>query len=216
MNEEQTKKLIEAAPLLYRDANNKIRGRPFAYYTFECSSGWYNLLMDLSVALEKEIQKQPDLRVVCNIPKYSFKNFIRYLNWIGECIVYLFYFIGKAIYNYIYWPLKKGYKIKLFWSPPYQPRVNGELVDGVIYEAEDIRLRAVQVKSKFASLRYYTDGLETRKIRKLIDQAESKSHTVCELCGNDGRLRDGGWMETLCDPCYISRENNKLMRDVLE
>lgn len=220
MNEEQAKKIIEAAPLLYRGPTDGKNGRSFDAFGFECNSGWYQLLYDLSIALEKEIQKQPDHRIICNIPKYSFKNLIRHIYWIGEYSIYLFIWLCKDIYNYIYWPVARGHILKLFWNPPDRPRVNGEMIqnsmEDYIFEAEDMRLKAVQVKSKYASLRFYTDGIETSKIRKLIDQAEQKSYTVCEVCGNNGKTRPGSWMETLCETCFISRENNKLMSDILE
>lgn len=225
MNEQLTQKLLDAAPLLYREAEDKNSDKSFAHFGFEISDGWFNLLYDLSINLEKLIQKQPDDRIVCAISKYSFRNLIRHIDWIGEYTIYLFIFLCRAIYSYIYHPILKGNitklfpnapEMKLFWNSPERPKVNGELIDGFIYEAYDNRLRAIQVKSKFGGLRFYTDGNKTSKMHELIDKAESKSYTICEQCGEPGKSRSGGWIETLCESCFISRENKKIMRDVIE
>jgi predicted nucleic acid-binding Zn ribbon protein len=57
---------------------------------------------------------------------------------------------------------------------------------------------ASQAKEKFGSLRYYVDNCNEEG-HKLIDEAEEKSATICELCGKSGKLReDLGWVKTLC------------------
>lgn len=58
-----------------------------------------------------------------------------------------------------------------------------------------------QIKSKYASLRFYTT-YGNDEIFKLINEAESKSETICEICGRPGEVRPGGWIMTLCDECY--------------
>ena len=62
----------------------------------------------------------------------------------------------------------------------------------------------VQVKQKFGGLRFYTNW-GTDKIYELINEAEEKSYTVCESCGEVGRVRDGGWISTLCDKCVKNK-----------
>lgn len=60
---------------------------------------------------------------------------------------------------------------------------------------------AVQVKEKFGLVRFYMTT-ETDKMRKLIDEAEEKSSTICECCGKSGSLRtDRYWIKTLCNSC---------------
>lgn len=55
-----------------------------------------------------------------------------------------------------------------------------------------------QVKEKFGGLRFYAGGL-TNEQDNIIHDAEAKSFTICETCGNPGRPRGGGWITTLCD-----------------
>jgi len=59
--------------------------------------------------------------------------------------------------------------------------------------------RAVQVKEKFGELRFYMISA-TDQMRKLIEEAEAKSITICESCGSLGVLRvSHGWYFTACE-----------------
>jgi len=55
-----------------------------------------------------------------------------------------------------------------------------------------------QVKEKFGGLRFYI-GSGNDAIWERIQKAENDSYTICEKCGNPGKLREGGWLKTLCD-----------------
>jgi hypothetical protein len=63
--------------------------------------------------------------------------------------------------------------------------------------------RVTQVKEKFGTLRFYWEGSlspETAtRVEEAIDLAEARSTTTCEVCGEPGVLRAGGWMQTRCD-----------------
>jgi hypothetical protein len=60
-----------------------------------------------------------------------------------------------------------------------------------------------QVKEKFGGLRYYfqfvTAGADHRAGSAIESAVERLSYTICELCGQPGQCRDGGWLQTLCD-----------------
>jgi len=57
---------------------------------------------------------------------------------------------------------------------------------------------ALQVKEKFATLRFYHSGGD-EYIYKLIDEAEAKSADTCEVTGGRGALyRKGYYYKTLC------------------
>ena len=89
---------------------------------------------------------------------------------------------------------------------------------------------ARQVKEKFGSMRFYIstpspepsdnrleaesrgDLLSFRpvasieSIRKLVADAEAKSSTICQGCGQPAEMRnDGGYWRVLCDPCEAKR-----------
>ena len=59
----------------------------------------------------------------------------------------------------------------------------------------------VQVKEKFAGLRFYISH-GTDEIFELIREAEKKSEKTCEKCGKPGVVRvRGGWYKCLCEDC---------------
>lgn len=57
---------------------------------------------------------------------------------------------------------------------------------------------AAQIKEKFGTLRFYYNGGDDF-IDGVVRFAESASCKTCEVCGNPGKLYEGGWMRTLCD-----------------
>jgi len=59
------------------------------------------------------------------------------------------------------------------------------------------QFEVVQVKQKFGGLRFYVHG-SSEAIHELINKAEAESFKTCEVCGNKGRIRPGGWIMTLC------------------
>lgn len=57
-----------------------------------------------------------------------------------------------------------------------------------------------QIKEKLGGLRfyYYTDSPNRDAIRKLVDEYEKKSLSVCEICGKEGSLVETRGLWTLC------------------
>lgn len=60
-------------------------------------------------------------------------------------------------------------------------------------------LRFDCIKEKFGGLRLYTLGGAPEEAWDIIAAAEQESYTTCERCGKPGDMRDGGWIQTLCD-----------------
>jgi hypothetical protein len=65
---------------------------------------------------------------------------------------------------------------------------------------------AVQVKEKFGGLRFYYEGGD-KIVDGMVRMAESWATVTCEVCGNPGTLRKGGWIRTLCDEHADGRES---------
>lgn len=63
--------------------------------------------------------------------------------------------------------------------------------------AENSPVKAVQVKEKYGTLRFYVDGA-TEIMDACIEAAERRSGQTCEVCGERGSIRSGGWIQTLC------------------
>ena len=62
-----------------------------------------------------------------------------------------------------------------------------------------------QIKEKMGGLRFYYDGGD-EYISGLITMAESWADHTCEVCGDPGKHRGGGWIKTLCDTHHEERE----------
>lgn len=60
-----------------------------------------------------------------------------------------------------------------------------------------------QIKEKYGTLRVYWDGALSPEADALVEEAialaEARSAVTCEVCGEEGRLRGGGWMTTRCE-----------------
>ena len=63
------------------------------------------------------------------------------------------------------------------------------------------QIRIVQVKEKYGGLRVYVEGPaeQFNPFNELVDAIEHRSYLICEQCGKPGVLRQGGWVQTLCD-----------------
>jgi hypothetical protein len=75
------------------------------------------------------------------------------------------------------------------------------LVQPLIDHCEKNNIPIAQIKEKFGGLRFYLDtALNTDPIWGMIDEAEQRSLSTCEECGEPGtRKRIGGWLKTVCD-----------------
>lgn len=65
---------------------------------------------------------------------------------------------------------------------------------------------ATQVKEKFGTLNFYTQGA-TDKQFGMIKMVEYLSSTVCERCGANGATTSSstGWLTTLCPKCRADK-----------
>jgi len=91
-----------------------------------------------------------------------------------------------------------------WFSIVYNLSLKLEAIIAAMPEEEQKAYRAVQVKEKFGTLRFYMAG-ETDEMEKLISEAEDASAVTCEYCGAAGTLRTKGWCFTLCDKCDEER-----------
>jgi len=62
------------------------------------------------------------------------------------------------------------------------------------------RFRVTQVKQKYGTLRVYHNGGE--EYEALVEKAEALSAVTCEVCGQQGTMRDDLWVTVRCDSCY--------------
>lgn len=82
-------------------------------------------------------------------------------------------------------------------------RPNRPVVEQVVVE---------QAKEKFGTLRFYYEGGD-EYIKGLVTMAEAMSEVTCEVCGDRGSLRTGGWLKTLCDHHHQEQEAARARRN---
>ena len=73
-----------------------------------------------------------------------------------------------------------------------------DLIETCFNACFEYNVRVSQVKEKYGGLRFYVGGAP-REVHDIIDECERLSYTICEVCGKPGKLREGGWLRTLCD-----------------
>jgi len=68
----------------------------------------------------------------------------------------------------------------------------------------DIEIQVVQVKEKFAGLRFYYDTDSQRdRIDEIVSAAEEKVRDACEICGESAEVRTvNNWQHRYCDTHY--------------
>ena len=77
----------------------------------------------------------------------------------------------------------------------------------------DPNYRVVQIKEKFGTLRFYFDSSLDNLVKDIMNDcvaaAQYASSYTCEYCGSrlTAKLREGGWVKTLCDDCSDKRNN---------
>jgi len=75
-----------------------------------------------------------------------------------------------------------------------------------LYDAMPKRTKVLQVKEKFAGLRFYISSAP-EWYHDLISHYENQSYKICEVCGEKGKVReDLGWILTLCNNHYKERK----------
>lgn len=210
--QEFEERMAKEYPLLYADMYGDPR-QTIMSFGIEVGRGWWKLIEDLSAKLEEkirpiyeEIMAIPDTRCI----QCGRKRQWHWLFYLIYSVKYFFMNRLKAFKAYPKWRkrdkswgkrderLKKSvwktlyytlFKFKWYgackkWSPPYP--------------------KAMQVKEKFGGLRFYMNYY-VEDLEDLISEAESQSYNICEKCGKPGKSREGGWIVTLCDDCYITK-----------
>jgi hypothetical protein len=226
MREDLDKALVEDFPLLYTERSWSMRETCMCW-GFP-GDGWEPLIRELSEKLEPLIEQfvkdNPDTKCSrCDCDKNEHTDD-------GCSVVHKVPYGGSRFYAYtkpelwkdltVRYPGSKKFAVKK-WGRNYRKMIKtkvrmrlnkylltplfekGILVKDLPCSCKGyfaIYPRAVQVKEKFGTLRFYMT-YRTKEMRGLISEAYSKSEVTCEECGAPGKLRNRGWWKTRCDDC---------------
>lgn len=175
MSPELTEKLLKKYPKIFHYVENPIKGPqlPITLFMFECGDGWYNIID----ALCQNIQHSIDWSERAYRIDTEHNNMLEQV-LSGNRKAYDEYFTTSSTDEYFQ-----------LWLKNAKMREVKEPIPQVI---------AVQVKEKFGTLRFYTDG-GNEVTYAMISMAESMSARTCEKCGAPGKLRGKTWLYTACD-----------------
>lgn len=142
---------------------------------FECGDGWYDLIDVLCYKIQSTIDAQNEKR----------EKAIAYNTMLDDCK-----HGDYTLFNEHYSRMSQDYRNNLI----------GDMATQEFKEVNDVypQVVAVQIKEKFAGLRFYVEGA-TEEIYNYISFAESMSYRICEECGSPGKRYTDGWHKTLCE-----------------
>jgi hypothetical protein len=177
MNRELDDKLCAAYPRIFRDRRADMR-TTLMCWGFEHGDGWYNILDNACYLIQNHINHSRKQRA----------STLRYNRALTRAIA------GDTA------GLRAFYTFGLddpSWS---EKRVEADLANPCYRKVPTActQLIAVQVKEKFGTLRFYTEGGDdyTDGVGAM---AEAMSATTCEVCGKLGKLNDEGWIQCRCE-----------------
>jgi len=96
-------------------------------------------------------------------------------------------------------------------TPFAEPHVPSGVLEGwwpLLAEAHerlsqiDPGYQVAQFKEKFGALRLYirpSDSALSEQVCDIVADLERRAQSICERCGQAGVLREGRWLQTLCD-----------------
>jgi len=188
MNNKKCSKLTRKFPLLYASAPH-----------IECGDGWYEVIYKLSSKLEsliEETSRQITSCFVCRCEKDEHKNdscakvhiVPARINLSKKAKTKFKYKIYSAIDNVV----------NKFLSFFHVKRRVSCFCRGF----ELNHPRAIQIKEKLGTLRFYMSS-QTKEMGALILDAERESSETCEACGRKGThtSTSSGWLKVVCNTC---------------
>ena len=221
MNPELEKNLVNKYPLLFKGTFGPVN-KTCMHFGFECGDGWYGIIDELSSKLEPLVEDTLDNNVcMCGETKDNHENST------GRCTIkYDVPFSLRINHGYLAYHDQIDTSFK-----SYHRRVKFRLltkINGVGWKLSRLlmkygvckkkpsacegfdpyHVKCAQVKEKFGTLRFYMHSA-TEEMYDLISKAEQKTETTCEVCGEEGKVRSGGWIVTLCDKHYKDRNTSK-------
>lgn len=173
MKPELDAQLVKDHPILFASRYADMRTTAMCW-GFECGDGWYGLLKEAADKLEPLCRA--DYEKYAPLEKAWYKHIRNGIAFTAKVP-----FIFSVLYKIVNSIQPNVYNSPLYYygGPP----------------------RALQVKEKFGTLRFYMTH-QTEEMDAIITEAERKSSVTCEECGKPGKVIGGGWLYCRCRECY--------------
>ena len=175
MKTELDEKLCKDHPKIFANRNGDMQTTAMCW-GFECGDGWYDIINNLCHLIQGHIDFHNKKR----------ESAIKYNEMIktaqaGDFTLFDEYYAYCADNSEFLDKRKKAIPTDKLWE----------------IKEEMSQVVAEQVKEKFGTLRFYTNGTDDY-ISGAISMAESMSANICEVCGKPGRTNVTGWLEVRC------------------
>lgn len=183
MSPELTHKLLKRFPVLYQDYYSPM-SQTCMCWGFECNDGWFDIIWQLSLAIEDELGYSWLQKDWLLTKKRWAKYWNRFIYWASPVRKFTRIQEGTGI---------NGDPIRIRFEPGPEPRFN--FLKKLMWFPQT-GFAVTQVKEKFGTLRVYSPGND--RIFRYIRWADLLSGETCETCGKPGRVRGGGWLYCSC------------------
>ena len=179
---ELDQKLCEKFPKIFRDRNAPMTETCMCW-GLDVNNGWYDLIDMMCTTVQGHINNNRKDRVSAYLYNRVLRQALR-----GKLEpIELYHSKGRALTDWHRKMIDDAIREKKF-------RIVPDKCEQVV---------ATQVKEKFGTLRFYYVGGDDY-CDGVISFTENMSSIICEDCGNAGRIRNRGWIRTLCDTHAIA------------
>jgi hypothetical protein len=221
MNNQLTRRLVRRFPVLYQDYHSPM-SQTCMCWGFDHDDGWFEIIWQLSLAIEEELQYSWLRKRWFLFKKSFFRSWNKFLYKLSPVRLdkqvqtgsgtkedpYRWVVVEKAPRDwlakaaFVGLPERKTDGIRLSWQSRIQ---NLGFKAFVVWPHTGFAVQ--QVKEKFGTLRFYCPGNDA--IDRYVQLAERLSSVTCEDCGKRGTANDSGWIRTQCDDCRNHRATFK-------
>jgi len=177
MKRENDEYLCKTYPKIFVDRNAGMMTTTAMCWGFNCGDGWFNIIDHLCYLIQQHVDNMNER----NVRMEEFNQMIESCK-IGDWTKFDEYYKNFK---------PEFIELRKTTILTEEPRELDLVVGQVV---------ATQVKEKYGTLRFYTNGSDDYVIG-LIDMAESLSGVTCEDCGSHAKTSGGGWVYTRCDNC---------------
>jgi hypothetical protein len=212
MNDDLTQLLLRRFPVLYQDYYSPMRHSCMCW-GFDHGDGWFEIIWQLSLAIEEELNYSWLEKQVFLFKKGFFRRWNKSIYRLSPVRLDKTREEGagtkedpKRVVLVEKAPVDRLARLALALFPPHRSndfRSWTAKLQRLGFKAfvrwPNTGFAVVQVKEKYGTLRFYCPA--TAAIDKYVCLAERLSSITCENCGKRGTPDESGWVRTLCDAC---------------